>query len=281
MGGRKLYDLHTHTTASDGTLTPCELADAAVKSGLAGIAITDHDTVAGLDIALEYKKQTNLPIEIIPGIEMNTEYGDEEVHILGYFINYHDSSLINRLSEIKKARYTRARNMVTRLQKMGLSIDFAQVERLAHGDLIARPHIARALMEKGYVFSLKEAFNKYIDRGKPGYVPRYKFLPEEAIALIQKAGGISVLAHPGLIKDQDGITRFINMGIDGLEVFYPEHSNRQINYYLLLCARNNLLITGGSDFHGLEKDKNKGKLGLAGLNYNDMQNIYKHMRRKK
>lgn len=275
-----MYDLHTHTTASDGTLTPCEIIDAAVKSGLAGIAITDHDTVAGLDIALEYKKQHNLPVEVIPGIEMNTEYDDDEVHILGYFIDYHDSRLINRLSEIKEARYTRASNMVTRLQKMGFSIDLAQVERLAQGDLIGRPHIARALMEKGYVFSIKEAFNKYINRGKPAYVPRYKFLPEEAIELIQNAGGISVLAHPGLINNQDSIARFINMGIDGLEVFYPEHSNRQVNYYLLLCACNNLLITGGSDFHGLEKEKNRGKLGLVGLNYNNMQNIYKYMRRK-
>lgn len=274
------YDLHTHTTASDGILTPLEIVDHALKAGLNGLAITDHDTINGLDKALKYKEQNNIPVDVIPGIEMNTDYDNEEIHILGYFVDYYNKRLVERLDEIKEARYERASKMIIKLKKLGFSLEFEEVKRIAHDDLIGRPHIAQALIQKGYVFSIKEAFTKYIGKGKPAYIPRYKFLPEEAINLIKTSGGISILAHPGLINDQKLIDNVIKMGIEGIEVFYPEHSNEQINKYLMLTTKNHLLVTGGSDFHGLESEKSRGKLGAAGIGDNYMQEIYNYKNRK-
>jgi predicted metal-dependent phosphoesterase TrpH len=182
-----MYDLHVHSTASDGLLNPEELLVRAEEIGLKGLAITDHDTVHGIEEAYAFLTTNPLSLQFIPGIEMNTELDENEVHILGYFIDYHNSRLLHRLEEIREARWDRARKMVYRLKSMGLAISFEQVEKLAQGDLIGRPHVARALTEKGYVFSVKEAFDKFIGKGRPAYVPRYKFLPREAIELIKSA----------------------------------------------------------------------------------------------
>jgi predicted metal-dependent phosphoesterase TrpH len=135
------------------------------------------------------------------------------------------------------------------------------------------------MMDKGYVFSIKEAFEKYITKGKPAYVPRYKFLPQEAIALIKEVGGIAVLAHPGLIKDSDKFNSILNMGIEGIEVLYPEHSQEQIKKYTDLCINKNLLLTGGSDFHGLEREKSRNKLGCCGVNEIQMHQIFEYCRK--
>lgn len=260
-----LYDLHVHTTASDGLLAPGDVLNMASDIGLRGIAITDHDTVAGLQEARSHLSTSGLDLQFIPGIEMNTEVEETEVHILGYFINDKHHPLLVRLEQIKEARMDRAQKMVHRLKSMGMSIQFEQVEKLARGDLIGRPHVAQALMEKGYVFSLKEAFDKYIGKGRPAYVPRYKFLPDEAIHMVQQAGGIPVLAHPGLIKDQSLIKQALAMGIKGLEVYYPEHTPEQVNKYLQLSRDHDLLITGGSDFHGSGSDQSRSRLGCAGI----------------
>ncbi|WP_296863765.1 PHP domain-containing protein [Thermosyntropha sp.] len=260
-----MYDLHVHSTASDGILTPEEIIDKAINIGLEGIAITDHDTVDGLASAEKYNMENKNDLWFITGIELNTEYEEDEVHILGYFIDYNNESLVKRLVEIRQERFERARKMVDKLRNMGFNISFERVKRLAQGDLIGRPHIAQALAEVGYVFSIKEAFDKYIGKGRPGYIPRYKFEPEEAIALINGAGGIAVLAHPGLIKDQKKIMDIIAMGVEGLEVYYPEHSENQIASYLNLCKLKGLLITGGSDFHGTGSGEDKGKMGCTGI----------------
>lgn len=179
-----LYDLHVHTSASDGVFSPPEVLRRACQLGLAGMAITDHDTVAGLPAAWSCLKSEKLDLELISGIELNTEMEDEEIHILGYFIDFEYLPLIEALEEIKAARFARAESMVARLREMGFAITFEQVQKLAPKDLIARPHIAQALREKGYVSSIREAFNKYIGRGCPAYVPRYKLTPQKAIALI-------------------------------------------------------------------------------------------------
>jgi len=260
-----LYDLHVHTTASDGILTPRQVMDKASEIGLIGIAITDHDTVEGLDPALRYKREKGLSIDFIPGIEMNTEAYGEEIHILGYFIDYNDRCLRQRLLGIKEFRYVRAKKIIDKLTAMGIRIDFNEVETAAQGDLIGRPHIAQVLEEKGYVFSIKEAFARYIGKGRPAYVPRYKFLPEEAVRLIKKAGGVPVLAHPGLLKDQRIIEKIICLGIEGIEVYYPEHSKLQINEYIKLSRARNLLITGGSDFHGTDGEGSRNRLGCTGV----------------
>lgn len=250
------YDLHVHTLASDGTLSPREVIQKAIDQGLKGLAITDHDTVAGLQSAWEFVAQQHYVIDFIPGIEMNTEAGLHEVHILGYFIDWKNINLLHRLEEIKKARQQRAITMVDRLNQLGFNIHLQRVRELAGSDLLARPHIAMAMMEKGYVFSVKEAFEKHIGKGKPAYVPRYKFLPNEAVSLIKGAGGLAVLAHPGLVGDDRLVRQLLNRGMDGIEVYYPEHSEDDVARYLEMAEERGLLVTGGSDFHGSNSGRN-------------------------
>lgn len=267
------YDLHTHTTASDGIQTPDEVITAALKIGLSGLAITDHDTVDGLEPARQFILRNSLEIELIPGIELNTDYGDNEVHILGYYIDAENEHLISRLADIRQQRLQRAQKIITQLQGMGLPIEWQRVQELAHGDLIGRPHIARALQERGYVASEAEAFHRYIGKGRSAYVPRYKFTPAEAIGLIKDAGGIAVLAHPGLIREPIVIQEIIELGVEGLEVYYPEHSPEQIIEFKELARLNGLLVTGGSDYHGPGTSEKRSQLGLSYLDDGEMNRI--------
>ncbi|NLB51576.1 MAG: PHP domain-containing protein [Syntrophomonadaceae bacterium] len=268
-----LYDLHTHTKASDGKLSPKDLIDEAVKLKLPGIAITDHDTVSGLHEAMDYQIHVKNQIEVIPGIEMNTEMDGSEVHILGYYIDHFNSHLCERLQELKESRLKRAKMMVKKLKAMGYRITFEQVQQLAENDLIARPHIAQVLVHNNSIFSVKEAFEKLIGRGRPAYVPRYKFFPQEAVDLIKSAKGIPVLAHPGLINKQEIIEEIVAMGIEGIEVYYPEHSSKQIEKYKNLAVNNNLLITGGSDYHGPGMKVITCNLGSVGITPDLMKEI--------
>lgn len=275
-----LYDLHVHTTASDGFYSPEEVIKKANTIGLAGIAITDHDTVSGLRAAIIFINRENIKLDLIPGIEINTEWDEEEIHILGYYIDYENKKLINRLAEIKNSRFIRARKMITKLKKTGVDIDFGQVQKIARGDLIGRPHIAWAMVEKGYVFSIKEAFEKYIGKGKPAYVPRYKIFPQEAIELIKHVGGIAILAHPGLLNSSDNFKSVMNMGVEGIEVLYPEHSQEQIKKYTEFCNNKNLLLTGGSDYHGMVGEGSRNKLGCCGVNEIQMRQIFEYHKKK-
>lgn len=274
------YDLHVHTTASDGEETPQAVVLKAIEAGLAGFAITDHDTVDGLEPARKFIEENRHEIEFIPGIELNTDYGDDEVHILGYFIDANSEYLRHRLSEIRDQRYARAEKIIAKLQNMGINIDFEQVKLVALGKLIGRPHIARVLCSNGYADSQDEAFQLYIERGRPAYVPRYKFLPAEAIALIKQAGGIAILAHPGLIKDQAKIHECIKLGIEGIEIFYPEHSEEQKQNLIAIAKDNNFLITGGSDFHGASSSETRKRLGAAWVDENLINRIREYYRGK-
>ncbi|NLW91293.1 MAG: PHP domain-containing protein [Syntrophomonadaceae bacterium] len=260
-----MYDLHVHTTASDGLLTPAEVIELAIEIGLTGIAITDHDTMNGLVSAAEYLKSKQLSLDFIPGIEINTDVEAGEVHILGYYVNADDQRLRSRLEEIKSCRWERAVGMIEKLVGLGLPITVEEVEKQAKGDLIGRPHIAMALKDRCYVESIKEAFDKYIGQGRPAYVPRYKFPPEEAITLIHQAGGTAVLAHPGLIRNERTISEIIDLGIDGIEAIYPEHDLKQVIYYKNIADRDNLIITGGSDFHGIDSMESHSALGSCGI----------------
>ncbi len=278
-----MYDLHTHTDASDGVLSPEELIDRAFQAGLAGIAVTDHDTTAGIAPALEHQTRYEGRLEVIPGIEMNTEMEGCDIHILGYFIDHHDEKLLVRLEELKNSRRGRAHEMVRKLKNMGYNISFEQVRQIAKNDLIARPHIAQALLQNNHVFSIREAFDKLIGQGQPAYVPRYKFLPEEALDLIKMNGGISVLAHPGLIKDQSMISKMIAAGIQGIEVYYPDHSQEQIQAYEKIALQHGLAVTGGSDYHGLNWDLHDPRLGCCGistLQMGEIKKLHRKMRKK-
>lgn len=278
------YDLHVHSIFSDGSCSPQNLIKQAVGLGLAGIALTDHDTLDGLEAACQYINNHPIPLEFIPGIELNTEpvEGDNEVHILGYYIDHNHAEFKARLLEIREQRKLRAKKMVEKLDELGCKISYEKVISIAGSDLIARPHIAWAMVEAGYVENAQKAFDEYLDRGKPAYVSRYKFLPQEAIGLIKASGGIAVLAHPGLIHDQTLVQNLIDGGVDGLEVYYPQHSEQQIKAYLQLAQENKLLITGGSDYHGPDSNKSHAKLGAAGIDSGLMAKLkaFKHTKDK-
>jgi predicted metal-dependent phosphoesterase TrpH len=231
-----------------------------------GISITDHDTIDGLEAAVKYQKEQKSEIILVPGIEINTDWEKSELHILGYYVDYENALLKERLKDIKDARYERAAKIVKKLRKLGFAIDLEEVKDKARGELIGRPHIAQVLLEKKQVRTIKEAFIRYIGLNTPAYVPRYKFSPVEAVDLIKHSGGTAVLAHPGLVREQEKIRLMINSGIEGLEVYYPEHSEAQVSHYSNLCKKYGLIITGGSDFHGYGDESRKAEIGTVGLN---------------
>lgn len=243
------FDLHVHTNQSDGLFSPEEVVDLAVSQNLQGIAITDHDSITGIERAINHSKRYN-NFRVIPGIEISCVHNDEEVHLLGYFIDYKDSNIINITKTLKASRLSRGMDMVNKINELGLELSIEEVKELSGEKYIGRPHIARAMIKRGYAASIPEAFNKYLNRGKPAYVERYKILIDEAISLIKRVGGIAVLAHPGLLKDKSIINYCIELGIDGIECIHSKHSQTDIDFMLDIAKKNNLIATGGSDFHG-------------------------------
>lgn len=265
-------DLHVHTTASDGLLNPKEVIQWASKKHLEAIAITDHDTIDGIEEAIYYGKKNG--IKVIPGIEINTDYKGLEIHILGYLIDYKEKWFQDLLKELRLARYNRAKKMVQKLQDLGLSITMKEVEANANAASIGRPHIARVLINNGWVKTMKEAFDEYIGKEGPAFVERYKITPCEAIKYISDCGGIPVLAHPGLIKDNSIIKELVNCGLQGLEVYHSKHDQNMVHLYNSIAKQYHLIITGGSDFHG---SLHEGQPILGSLNIDksiieDLQN---------
>lgn len=242
-------DLHTHSNASDGTLTPAELAEMAVRRGVSVLALTDHDTTDGLAICAAACAGRDL--EFIPGIELSTDVGDHEVHILGYFVNPRSERLASALENLREQRVDRTRRIVDKLRQLGLDISWERVRELAGPGSIGRPHIARAMIERGDVSSVSEAFDRYIGAGRPGFVPRTSKRPEEAVGLLADIGAVPVLAHPFSTGDVLGIlAALIPMGLRGMEVHYGEYSIGQRAELAAIAARHGLIPTGGSDYHG-------------------------------
>lgn len=243
-------DLHVHTTASDGAYTPFEVVQEAVARGLTAIAITDHDTTAGIDKALEAAKGTAL--EVIPGIELSAEWGSEETHILGYYLDYHDGALQETLEILRQARRKRARTMVERLAGLEMPLCWDRVVEIAgESSAFGRPHIAQALRERGYVASMNEAFDRYIGLGGPAHVSRYRLTPVEAIKMITAASGLPVLAHP---RGQEHILpALVEAGLVGLEAYYPSYAIEEREALVQLAKKYDLIATGGTDFHGHER----------------------------
>lgn len=244
-------DLHIHTTFSDGDETPEEIVIRAKEVGLKSIAITDHDVVDGIEPAQSQGEKVG--VAIIPGVELTTELPKAEVHILGYFIDYKRPELKEILSKIQECRRKRIYKMVEKLKKLGVDIDAEKVFTFASGASPGRPHVAKALVEMGAVSSIRNAFVKYLDWKGPAYVPHYKLSPSEAIKLILDSGGVPVYAHPATSGYDEIIPDLLSFGLKGIEVYYPGRSGQEIEYYLNLAKKYNLLVTGGSDYHGAIK----------------------------
>jgi predicted metal-dependent phosphoesterase TrpH len=242
-------DLHIHTTASDGAFAPFRVVEGAVARGLTTIAITDHDTTAGIGEALEAAKGTAL--EVIPGLELNAERGAEEIHILGYYVDHHDGALQKKLEVLRQARLERARKMVKRLTESGMPLCWERVVEIAgESSAFGRPHIALALREEGYVVSTNEAFDKYIGLRGPAYVSRYRLAPVEAVEMIIAAKGLPVLAHA---RGQERVLpKLMEAGLVGLEAYYPSYSIEESEALVQLARKHNLIPTGGTDLHGHE-----------------------------
>lgn len=265
----RLADLHLHTIYSDGTYTPEELINKASAKGITTVAITDHDTVEAIEPAIEIAGRKN--IEVIPAIELTCEYKGLEIHILGYFIEYNNKELLKKLSFLRENRRERMYVMIEKLKKMNIKIEAEQVFKLTVGNVVGRLHLARALVEAGYVHSIYEAFQKYIGEQSPAYVCGFRLSPYEAIRLIRQNRGISVLAHPYSLKRDDLISVFVGYGIRGLEVYYPEHTKTMTSHYKDLADKYGLLVTGGSDCHG--NAKSQAQLGSIKLPYELVEKI--------
>ena len=239
-------DLHLHSTASDGQYTPVELVKMALERGLLVISITDHESTEGVEPALEAAKGTGL--EVIPGVEISTDLPKREAHLLGYYINYHHPHLQRELRLLRRSRRERAKGMIAKLADLGMPLEWKEVVKLAGNGSIGRPHIAQAMVERGYVASTDEAFANYIGRNGPAYVERYRLAPEEATRLIRAAGGLPALAHPANVLDL--LPRLVKEGLVGLEAYYTGYSTKQMQDLAALAQKYNLIPTGGSDFHG-------------------------------
>ncbi len=246
MGG---VDLHTHTSCSDGSLTPRELVREAVRRGVRVLAITDHDSTDGLTEALDETGRHPL-LTLVPGIEINCDVDGGEVHILGYFIDYQAEWFQDFCLAQRAERATRVHRIAARLAELGLPIDPREVFDQVKDGSAGRPHIAKAMVRRGYVKSVREAFDKYLRVGGLAWVPRKKLAPSEAVALVRRARGVPVLAHPGLAGKDELILDLIRAGLMGIECYYQEHSAAQTARYLQLCKDLGLVATGGSDFHG-------------------------------
>lgn len=244
--------MHIHTSVSDGRLSPEEVLQEAKQAGLRYIAITDHDTVKALHQLQALHLYPNQEIEIIPGIEFSAHRTEHEVHILGYHIDIFHEELQANLDEVVKCRWKRFSEIICKLQALGYCITEEDVLAIAgKTESIGRAHIAQALVNRGFFFRLGEVFLEVLHKNGPAYVPHYRLTSTEIIRLIKKAGGIAVLAHPGLIGDDRIVEQIVEEGIDGIEVFHPRHSIEKVDKYKKIAKEHHLLITGGSDYHAI------------------------------
>ena len=242
-------DLHTHTTASDGTYAPRDLVAEAASRGVRVLAVTDHDSTEGLAEAFD-EAERRRPLEIIPGVEINCDVEGAEIHVLGYLMDWQAEWFQDFCREQRRERRSRVHRMVERLAAIGMPLDADEVFAIVKEGSAGRPHVAQVMVARGYVKTVREAFDKYLGSGKPGHVPRKKVTPEDAVRIIRKAGGVPVFAHPGLADRDELIPGLIAAGLMGIECYYTEHSAAQRAEYLQTCKDHDLVATGGSDFHG-------------------------------
>lgn len=264
-----LVDLHTHSTASDGTLTPSQLVTAAKEQGLKAIALTDHDTITGLEEALAKGREVDL--EVIPGVEISVDHAGGELHLLGYFLDLSCPQLHDTLARLQSYREERNPQMIAKLQAKGFDITMEEVKAMAGGKVVGRPHMAAVLVAKGYVVNMTEAFNKYLASGCPAYVEKQRLSPEEGINLVLQAKGIPVLAHPKYLPEKNLpdlealVVRLKGLGLKGIEVHYTSHGRAEQEAYGQLADQYQLVVTGGTDFHGANKPDIQLGIGMGTL----------------
>jgi len=268
---KRFVDLHTHTTASDGTESPTQVVSKAHAVGLVGVAITDHDTIHGVEEGL--RAGTNLGIEVVPGVEISCNWHTHHVHLLGLYLDNQNPELLSLLEWMRLGREQRLPKMIVKLRELGIDVDQREVEREARGESFGRPHLARVLLRHNYVISIEEAFDKYLGYGRPAYVERPRPTIDQGIQIILDAKGVPVVAHPLTVDvgPKELITDLVGLGVQGFEYYYPYeqvagkpetwYSNIEPNCAELmqLAKQNNLIITGGSDYHG--RVPNKADLG--------------------
>ena len=277
-----MVDLHTHSTFSDGTFTPTELAAAAARAGLTAIALTDHDTIAGNEELLA--AAADLPLRAMAGVEISAQYENPEtdgrsgeLHILGYFPRWSSATAaaIAPLDAMRQSREERNPQIMARLQDLGFDVTYDEVRALAGNDIVGRPHIAALLVRKGIVREPQQAFDLYIGRHRPAYVPQRVFTPERVLRLIAEADGLAVLAHPSSLKIESApvlrafVSQLAAWGLKGIEAYYCTYNVNDSNTYTKLARENNLVVTGGTDFHGANKPDIKLGRGFGGLNTPD------------
>jgi len=249
----KFADLHLHTLFSDGTFTPEDLAGHGARLGFAALALTDHDTVEGC--ARMVVACAAAGMEFIPGTELTAEHDDTEVHILGYFLDTQNQKLLDEIAKFQAVRQNRIHEMVSRINELGVPLEVESVFALASCKSPGRPHVARAMVKAGLVSHLDEAFERFLKKNRPAWVPKKKVSALEAIELIHQAGGLAVMAHPGLNRTDEIIPALADAGLDGLECFHTKHSTALSGRYLEIAEKFKLLVTGGSDCHGFSKTK--------------------------
>jgi predicted metal-dependent phosphoesterase TrpH len=264
-----MIDLHTHSTASDGKLSPSELIAYAAKVGIEVIALTDHDTLSGLQEARQEAER--LGIEFIPGIEISAEYDPGSMHMLGYFVDPEDEDLMETLAWLRGGRDDRNRIILKKLADLGCPLEWDEVASLAEGETMGRPHIANAMLARGYVATFNEAFDRYLGKGAAVYTDREKMTPERAIEKILQSRGLPVLAHPQTLSLSDEdlsdlLARLASFGLSGVEAHYYSHSREETALYCALAEKHGLLVTGGSDFHGPGMIETRLGIGKGTLN---------------
>lgn len=262
-------DLHMHTEHSDGVLTAESLLKRVRKGSLSAFAVTDHDTIDGYLAVSEML--TDGDPELIPGAELSVDGHNQDMHLLAYFFDPNDVELREALDYYREARRDRAEKILEKLQEMGIELDFSVVEEVAHGAPLGRPHIAQAMLNAGTIRYFEEAFDTYIGNEKPAYVPKAKVSPGDAIALVHRAGGVVVLAHPFIGNMIDQLQDLLSVGLDGLETYHYSHSRQQTRELKRLARKHDLIMTGGSDFHG--RSQREGDVGSQGVPANLLESM--------
>ncbi len=259
-------DLHIHSTYSDGSLTPYEIVKIGKELSLRVLSITDHDSVSGVKETIEL---ANNDIEIIPAVEMSSNIGDLDVHILGYYVDHNDSDLLEYLEVFKKHRVERVKKIIENLSRDGIKLEFEQIKVAAKNCSLGRPHIAEVLVENGYVKSANEAFARYLGYHSPYYEPKKDIHPKEVIKKIRQSNGVPVIAHPGTLNNEQLIYQLILDGVLGIEVWHPDHTSRWQQQLYEIALKNGMVMTGGSDCHG--RRLGSIQIGSAGCSEKDVK----------